>query len=134
MPCELCEAISDRFRLILEDELSFAIIIREPQVDLHSLVLPKRHVTSFSDLTEQESLSLHRMVSLLQGKIESALDKPCTIMANSPRYATQPHIHYQLVPAKAGIRTLVSAAEGVPERKEATIEDLKRMARRLRTA
>ncbi len=133
MPCELCEAISDRFRFILEDELSFAIIIREPQVDLHSLVLPKRHVTSFSDLTELESLSLHRMVSLLQGRIESTLDKPCTIMANSPRFATQPHIHYQLVPVKAGIRTFVSAAEHVPERRVASAEELERMARRLRT-
>ena len=108
------------------------MIIREPQVELHSMVLPKRHVTSFSDLTEEESLSLHRMISRLQKKIEVILKIPCTIMINSPTNMTQPHIHYQLIPAKAGVRTFVSAVMQIPERRDVTKEELEKMAELLR--
>lgn len=132
MSCELCQAINDTFRIILEDRFSFAMIIREPQVELHSMVLPKRHITQFSDLTEEESLSLHRMVSRLQKKIESTSKNPCTIMINSPTHSTQPHIHYQLIPANAGVRTFVSAVMQIPERRSATREELEKMANRLR--
>ena len=108
------------------------MIIKEPQIELHSMVLPKRHVTSFSDLTEEESLSLHRMVSRLQKKIEFVFNIPCTIMINSPEHMTQPHIHYQLVPVKAGVRTFVSAVMHVPERKTVAREELARMAELIR--
>ena len=134
MSCELCEAVNDRYRIVLEDKFSFAMIIREPQVELHSLVLPKRHVTSFSDLTPEESVSLHRMMSDLQKKIEEVLGSQCTVMVNSPEYATQPHIHYQLIPANAGVRTFVSAVSHVPERKKVAKDELESMANTIRKA
>ena len=132
MACELCKAVEDKYRIFLEDEHSFAIIVREPQLRFHSMVLPKRHVEFLSELTPKEAVSLNRMLEKASEKIESAAGCSVTIMLNRNENKTQPHLHYHISPTGEGVRTLVSALKKVPEYLYPPKEELTKMAEELR--
>ena len=46
--CLFCD--TDREPLVLEDELCYAVIDNYPVTELHTLIIPKRHVASYFDL------------------------------------------------------------------------------------
>lgn len=52
--CIFCEVQQEKSRIILENELAFAIYDGFPVSMGHSLIIPKRHVESFFDLRKDE--------------------------------------------------------------------------------
>lgn len=134
MACQLCEAVNEKFRLIAENQHAFSIVIKEPLLEGHCLVLPKRHVTKLEDLTPEESKDLHQLASQIREKIEDVFDSGSLLALNGKKVATQAHIHYQVMPlpSNAGIRTLVSKTYNLPERREANEEETSKVAERLR--
>lgn len=133
MYCGLCEAVKDDlYRIINRNEDSIALIIREPQIKYHSLVLPIRHITTFSDLSPEESHSLHTLVQTLTTRMDKVLGSSAIATINGESHRTQPHIHYQVIPVHDGIRTIISGHLGIPERYPVSELELERMAKKLR--
>jgi len=133
MGCELCVAVNEDYRIITQNESAFAIIAINPIIDYHSLVLPKGHVTEFSDLQPNESTDLHKLVENLTSRMDEVLGSSAAAVINGSRYRTEAHIHYQLLPVYKGIRTIISAfLEGASERPEVPLEELETMAKKLR--
>lgn len=134
MACQLCAALNEKYRFIAENQHAFSIVIKEPLLDGHCLVLPKRHVTKLEDLTPEESKDLHQLASQIREKIEDVFDSSSLLALNGKKAATQAHIHYQVMPLpfSAGIRTLVSKTYNIPERREANEEEALRVAKKLR--
>jgi diadenosine tetraphosphate (Ap4A) HIT family hydrolase/8-oxo-dGTP pyrophosphatase MutT (NUDIX family) len=129
--CGLCDAINEK-RLIMKNNLAFAVIIREPQVPYHTLVLPIRHVTSLRDLTPEESLALNLILDEVRTRMEDVLGLDPLITLNCKRWATQEHLHYQVFPIKNGARTIMSSHLKLPEYPEVSDEDKIKMAEKLR--
>ena len=131
--CGLCASLrNEPFRLINRNEHAAALIIREPLMPFHALVLPVRHVAHCTELTEHESKALHALLEELTRHMDTKLGCAALAALNGARFRTQPHLHYQVLPVQAGLRTVVSAHLGVEERQTAETAELAQMAERIR--
>lgn len=83
-----------------EDDLSFAILDINPFSKGHALVLPKRHVAWWHDLTEAENASLFRMAKKVADQIMKVLNPDFVCMYARGRRI--PHTHMFLVPTYSG--------------------------------
>jgi diadenosine tetraphosphate (Ap4A) HIT family hydrolase len=102
--CLFCEI--DPERIIGEDELSYMIRDAFPVTELHTLVIPKRHVETFFDLYQPERNSIFRLLDIAKVEIQN-LDSNVTgfnIGMNSGVSAGQTidHCHIHLIPRRDG--------------------------------
>ena len=64
--CTLCPTgISE------SNELAFAFRDGYPVTELHTLIVPRRHVTTYFDLTDDERQSIHKLLVTHREKIEA---------------------------------------------------------------
>ncbi|MDA9059960.1 HIT family protein, partial [Planktomarina temperata] len=68
MNCIFCELPNDRF--IDETELSLVLRDAFPVTDLHTLIIPKRHVADYFDLTVAEREEIQELLLKHKNLIE----------------------------------------------------------------
>jgi ATP adenylyltransferase len=103
--CPFCEVEKDR-AVIAENALCFAIRDGFPVTNLHTLVIPKRHVSDFFDLHQPELNGLHALLNSVKDDIQ-ALDPTVTgfnVGVNNGEDAGQTifHCHVHLIPRRTG--------------------------------
>lgn len=105
MTCPFCTLPADR--ILLADD--HAVVIRDgyPVSPGHTLVIPRRHVGSFFDITADERASLLQLL----GQTKAALDSEFAphgynigINDGAAAGQTVPHLHIHLIPRYAGDR------------------------------
>jgi diadenosine tetraphosphate (Ap4A) HIT family hydrolase len=101
MTCPFC-SVTEK---VLENELAFAIFDKFPVSNGHLLIIPKRHIANYFDLTIEKRLSIDEL--LHKGK--ELLDKEYTpdgynIGINCGKTAGQTifHVHVHLIPRYKG--------------------------------
>ena len=104
MSCVFCDLPIDR--LIDETELSLVFRDAFPVTDLHTLIIPKRHVADYFDLTEVERTDM-QMLLLKHKELIEIQDKAVTgynIGVNVGASAGQTvfHVHTHLIPRRTG--------------------------------
>ena len=101
-PCVFCEIAAGRGRaeLICEDELSLCILDINPFSRGHCLVIPRRHVPWWHELTEEENRSLFNLAGIAAKKMMAALQPDFVCMYARGRRI--PHTHIFLVPTYRG--------------------------------
>lgn len=115
--CIFCDIAQGRTEahLIHEDELSLGLLDINPLAEGHCLIIPKRHVVWWHDLTEEETMSLFKVARLVAGKIMQTFrpDFVC-LYARGRRI---PHTHIFLVPTSQGdpLDRFFNALEGFQE-------------------
>jgi histidine triad (HIT) family protein len=97
--CEIREGRASAYR-IHEDDLSFAILDINPLASGHCLVLSRRHVRWWHDLTQAETDSLFGLARLVAQKISKAFHPDFVCMYARGRRV--PHTHIFLVPSSGG--------------------------------
>jgi ATP adenylyltransferase len=102
--CAFCEVPTDR--VIAENELCFAVRDQYPVTELHSLVIPKRHVSDFFDLYQPERNAIHAMLDE-QRRVIQETDASVTgfnvgINAGEDAGQTISHCHVHLIPRRKG--------------------------------
>ena len=102
--CIFCSIPRDR--IISENDLTFAIRDNYPVTTLHSLIIPKRHVIDYFDLTNDELIACN---DLIQKVKEQTLNKDKSVKAfnigtNAGKMAGQSimHCHIHLIPRRKG--------------------------------
>jgi diadenosine tetraphosphate (Ap4A) HIT family hydrolase len=102
--CLFCEIPKDR--IILENELAYAIRDGFPVTPLHTLVIPKRHVETFFDLYQPERNAIFQLVDQLKADIEKSdvSVSGFNIGMNSGQSAGQTvfHCHVHVIPRRDG--------------------------------
>lgn len=104
-PCPFCHLPAER--VIHQSE--FAIVIRDgfPVSPGHSLIVPRRHVTSFFDVTDAERTDMFSLLSDVRRSLDQRL-RPSgyNIGINDGPAAGQtiPHLHIHLIPRYEGDR------------------------------
>jgi histidine triad (HIT) family protein len=96
--CIFCEIIADKAEVykVYEDDLSLCILDIHPYTKGHCLVIPKRHVTWWHELTDKETGSLFRVARICANKMMKALSPDFVFMyARGRRIA---HTHIFLIP------------------------------------
>jgi histidine triad (HIT) family protein len=96
-----------------------AILDIQPLAQGHCLVIPKRHVPWWHDLTEEEVSSLFRVAKAVAEKIMGSIKPDFVCMYARGRRI--PHTHIFLVPSKKGdpLDRFFNALEGFQESAEA---------------
>ena len=102
--CPFCNIPNER--IILENKLSFAIRDNFPVTYLHSLVIPKRHVSEYFSLTEEEASSCNLLLKEIKDSIikEDVSVEGFNVGINSGKVAGQTifHCHIHLIPRRKG--------------------------------
>jgi histidine triad (HIT) family protein len=101
--------------IVHEDELSMAILDINPLAKGHCLVIPKRHVPWWHDLTEEETSSLFSTARIVARKIMQAFSPDFVCMYARGRRIR--HTHIFLVPTYKGdpLDRFFNALEGFQE-------------------
>ena len=87
-----------------ENELAYASYDSYPVSKHHALIIPKRHVENYFDMSEEEILSCNKLIKKMRNKIQE-LDPTVdgfNIGTNSGKIAGQSimHCHIQLIPRR----------------------------------
>jgi diadenosine tetraphosphate (Ap4A) HIT family hydrolase len=103
--CVYCTLPEIKERQIVENELAWSFLTNIPITPGHTLVIPKRHMSKYEDLTQDE----REAVEELRVKIIKALRKTFGAQGfnfawNDEKLAGQsiPHFHLHIVPRKEG--------------------------------
>ena len=102
--CIFCNISPDQY--VTENDLAFAIRDGFPVTKGHTLIIPKRHLADYFDLTAEERIAIaalaHECRSDLM-KSDSAIDG-FNIGANAGASAGQTvfHVHVHLIPRRTG--------------------------------
>lgn len=115
-PCVFCTMDPGVF--LDQNELAFVIRDANPVSDGHTLVIPKRHVSSFFDLTEPEMLAIMRLLKRAKAGIEANWqpdDYNIGINDGPNAGQTVPHVHVHVMPryindvpdARGGVRLVI---------------------------
>ena len=103
-PCLFCNSkISD---IVLENEFAYANYDTYPVSEHHCLIIPKRHVMDYFELTNEELIGCNDLIRIIK---EDILDKDKTVKAfnigtNVGKISGQSimHCHIHLIPRREG--------------------------------
>jgi diadenosine tetraphosphate (Ap4A) HIT family hydrolase len=104
-PCPFCSLPTERFVL----QSGYAVVIRDafPVSPGHTLIIPKRHVASFFEVTEAERADLMSLLAAARDDLDREF-RPAgyNVGINDGAAAGQtvPHLHVHLIPRFAGDR------------------------------
>jgi len=93
-------------RIILENELAYAVRDGYPVTAMHSLIIPKRHIQDYFDLTTEELIACDQLIRSLKDEISNSDNSVngFNIGMNSGETAGQTifHCHIHLIPRRTG--------------------------------
>jgi len=102
--CLFCE--HEKFEIIIENGLSFAIRDKYPVTDLHTLILSKKHYETVFDLPTNELVSIFELAKQCRNEIlkNDHSVKGFNFGSNSGDAAGQKigHVHFHLIPRREG--------------------------------
>ena len=104
MTCLFCQIPLER--IIAQNDLAYAIRDGFPVTPLHTLIIPKRHLVDYFELTTSELLACHKLIHQLKIDIknEDSLVEGFNIGMNAGEVAGQTifHCHIHLIPRRRG--------------------------------
>ena len=103
-PCLFCNI--NKKDIEEKNNLSYASYYSYPVSKNHCLIIPKRHVSEYFDLTKEEIIACNDLISIMKHKImrEDKSVKGFNIGVNSGKVAGQSimHCHIHLIPRRVG--------------------------------
>ena len=110
-PCAFCNPTVLQRQTFYEEELILALYTHKPILPGHCLVIPKRHVERFEQLTDEEVQQMSRVIK----KVNKAASK---VFGTSSYLLLQknglevgqsvPHVHFHYIPRKTGDSSTLS--------------------------
>jgi histidine triad (HIT) family protein len=97
--CNIVAGMAPAYR-IYEDELSMALLDIHPFTQGHCLVISKRHVPWWHELSEDETASLFKVARIVADKMMKAFSPDFVLLYARGRRI--PHTHIFLVPTYSG--------------------------------
>ena len=97
--CNIVAGMAPAYR-IYEDELSMALLDIHPFTQGHCLVIPKRHVPWWHELSEDETASLFKVARIVANKMMQTFSPDFVLLYARGRRI--PHAHIFLVPTYSG--------------------------------
>jgi histidine triad (HIT) family protein len=100
--CVFCDIIAGKAKAykIYEDELSMCILDIHPYTKGHCLVISKRHVPWWHELTDEENTSLFKIAKIVANKMMMTFTPDFIFLYSRGRRI--PHTHLFLIPTYSG--------------------------------
>lgn len=101
-PCLFCEFLKNK-KIAAENDLAFAIFDGFPVNPGHVLVIPKRHVANYFELTSAEVLAINGLLNKMKAEVEAKFHPDgYNIGVNVGADAGQSIFHVHLIPRYKG--------------------------------
>ena len=103
-PCLFCNTTNEEY--VFENDLAFSTFDSYPVSEFHLLIVPKRHIKNYFELSNDEMIACNKIVLLSKNKIEQ-MDQSIrgfNIGINCGKAAGQTimHCHIHLIPRREG--------------------------------
>ena len=103
-PCLFCNTANKEY--VFENDLAFSTFDSYPVSEFHLLIVPKRHIKNYFELSNDEMIACNKIVLLSKNKIEQ-MDQSIrgfNIGINCGKAAGQTimHCHIHLIPRRKG--------------------------------
>lgn len=101
--CPFCNR--EELKIILENELAFAIYDKYPVQKGHLLIIPKEHIVTYFDASEEQILAMHELIQKGKKLLDNEFNPDgYNIGVNVGFYGGQtiPHLHVHLIPRYKG--------------------------------
>ena len=105
MKCIFCDFKNDKDKVVLGNDLAYAIFDGFPVNEGHMLIIPKRHAETYFDLTEEEIKSMNELAFEVKKLLDSKYHPDgYNIGLNCGEYAGQTifHCHMHIIPRYKG--------------------------------
>ena len=103
-PCIFCKIRKEELQF--ENQLAYSSIDSYPVSEFHSLIVPKRHVETYFELTKEEIHACNELIFKTKEKIlkQDSSVKGFNIGSNAGKSAVQSimHCHIHLIPRREG--------------------------------
>ncbi len=103
-PCLFCNTENKEY--IFENNLAYSTFDTYPVSEFHLLIVPKRHIKNYFELTNNEMIACNKIILLSKNKIEQMDQtiKGFNIGINCGKVAGQSimHCHIHLIPRREG--------------------------------
>lgn len=132
--CELCEAKNETHRLIEKTKLTFTLIPTSVAKNGHIMILPKRHVTSYADLTGEEAREILGNIEKWDAAFNKNYGESAIVVINRGAHSTQAHLHVHVLPSKGGLKKAFQSSEGITEKLKFTKEDFEKARDELKSS
>ena len=103
-PCLFCNTENKEY--IFENNLAYSTFDTYPVSEFHLLIVPKRHIKNYFELTNNEMIACNKIILLSKNKIEQMDQtiKGFNIGINCGKAAGQSimHCHIHLIPRREG--------------------------------
>ena len=103
-PCLFCD--SKKSGIVHENDLAYASYDPYPVSDHHCLIIPKRHINDYFDMTNDELIACNDLIQIVKNEILSkdVNVKGFNIGTNAGKIAGQSimHCHIHLIPRREG--------------------------------
>jgi histidine triad (HIT) family protein len=103
--CAFCDSKVLVAQTFYEDDVVLGLYTHKPILPGHCLIIPKRHVKRYEDLTEDEAVHIHRVIKKIDKAVMGVFDTSSyLLLQKNGREAGQtvPHVHFHYVPRKTG--------------------------------
>ena len=103
LACVFCKIVEGTLEapIVFEDESTLAFLDHRPLFHGHTLVIPKKHFETLTDLPPIMISPFFRRVQMLSRAIEVAMDAEGTFVAMNNRVSQSvPHLHVHVVPRR----------------------------------
>lgn len=109
MTCAFCEIVAGErdAHIVLDDDIALAFLDVRPLFAGHTLLIPRRHHETLTDLPPETIDPLFRRAQLLADAMETGLGAAGSFVAMNNRVSQSvPHLHIHVVPRnrKDGLR------------------------------
>ena len=102
MDCKFC-GIASKGVVVFEDDISLAFLDHRPLFPGHTLLIPKVHSETLTDLPANLVGPFFANVQRLSGAVERGMEAEGTFVAINNRVSQSvPHLHVHIVPRKKG--------------------------------
>ena len=105
MSCAFCSILAGEVpaHVVLDDEVALAFLDRAPLFPGHTLLVPRGHVETLTDLPPDALGPFFARAQRLAGAMETALGAKGSFVAMNNRVSQSvPHLHVHVVPRRRG--------------------------------
>ena len=103
-PCLFCN--SEKSGCAHENELAYASYDTYPVSEYHCLIIPKRHIKDYFDLSNEELIACNKLIKIVKKEITNrdSLVKGFNLGTNIGKVSGQSilHCHFHLIPRREG--------------------------------
>lgn len=141
MKCPFCDEIVIEKQSFYQSKLTAVLYNHKPILPGHSLVIPKRHVERFEDMTQEEICEMGDTIKIIDNAFKKVYNSTAsTIIMQNGRDAGQTvfHAHFHVTPRRKGDMTnkelygkVILEKEG---RKRLNAEEIKNEIEKLKKA